>query len=110
MTRTWGSTGKEVERSTFWIEGRLPASDGRCGLIRSIIVPRIWKRFKLSFIICLAIIAMMIIFPTNVVPFVWRIPGWEWALIVPLALVVGCHLLFPVRLNTTERPLALLKY
>ena len=52
----------------------------------------------------------MIIFTTNVVPFVWRIPGWEWALIVPLALVVGCHLLFPVRLNTTERPLALLKY
>lgn len=40
---------------------------------------------------------MMIIFTTNVVPFVWQIPGWEWALVIPLALVVGGHLLFPVR-------------
>ena len=51
----------------------------------------------MSFIICFAIIAMMIIFTTNVVPFVWQIPGWEWALVIPLALVVGGHLLFPVR-------------
>jgi len=79
---TWGSTGKEVKRSTFWIE-----------------VPRIWSRFKLSFIICFAIIAMMVIFTTNIVPFVWQIPGYEWALIIPLALVVGCHILFPIVLN-----------
>jgi len=79
---TWGSTGKEVERSTFWIE-----------------VPRIWQRFKLSFIICFILIAAMIILTTNVVPFEWQIPGWEWALIIPLALVVGCHLLLPIVLN-----------
>jgi len=78
-TRTWGSTGKEVEKSTFWIE-----------------VPRILKNFKLSFIICFALIAMMIIFTTNAVPVDWQIPGWQWALNIPLALVVGCHILFPV--------------
>ncbi|KIL67128.1 hypothetical protein M378DRAFT_329332 [Amanita muscaria Koide BX008] len=79
---TWGSTGKEVERSTFWIE-----------------VPRIWERFKLSFIICFLIIAMMIVFTTNVVPFEWQIPGYQFALVIPLALVVGCHLLLPIVLN-----------
>ncbi|KAF5357768.1 hypothetical protein D9756_001154 [Leucocoprinus leucothites] len=75
---TWGSTGKEVERSTFWIE-----------------VPAIWRRFKLSFITCFLCIAMMIIFTTNVVPFEWQIPGYQWALIIPLSLVVGCHILLP---------------
>jgi len=79
---TWGSTGKEVERSSFWIE-----------------VPRIWQRFKLSFIICFAAIAMMIIFTTDAVPFEWQIPGWNWALIIPLSLVVGCHILLPIVLN-----------
>ncbi|PPQ70784.1 hypothetical protein CVT26_014719 [Gymnopilus dilepis] len=79
---TWGSTGKEVELSTFWIE-----------------VPRIWKRFKLTFTICFAIIAMMIIFTTDLVPFEWQIPGWNWALIIPVSLVVGCHILVPIVLN-----------
>jgi len=81
-SRTWGSTGKEVERSSFWIE-----------------VPRIWQRFKLSFIICFLCIAMMVVFTTNVVPFEWQIPGWNWALIIPLSLVVGCHILLPIVLN-----------
>ncbi|KAG5644401.1 hypothetical protein DXG03_008568 [Asterophora parasitica] len=76
---TWGSTVKEVERSTFWIE-----------------VPRIWQRFKLSFIICFACIAMMVIFTTDAVPFQYQIPGWNWALIIPLSLTVGCHVLLPV--------------
>ncbi|KAF9532825.1 glycosyl transferase family group 2-domain-containing protein [Crepidotus variabilis] len=79
---TWGSTGKEVERSSFWIE-----------------VPRIWQGFKLTFTICFLCIAMMIIFTTNAVPFDWQIPGWEWALIIPLALVVGSHMLLPIVLN-----------
>ncbi|KNZ76240.1 hypothetical protein J132_11110 [Termitomyces sp. J132] len=79
---TWGSTVKEVERSTFWIE-----------------VPRIWQRFKLSFIICFACIAMMIIFTTSVVPFEWQIAGFNWALIIPLSLCVGCHILMPIVLN-----------
>jgi len=41
---------------------------------------------------------MMVIFTTNVVPFEWQIPGYQWALIIPLSLVVGCHILLPVRL------------
>ena len=41
---------------------------------------------------------MMVIFTTDVVPFEWQIPGWNWALIIPLSLVVGCHILVPVRL------------
>jgi hypothetical protein len=40
---------------------------------------------------------MMVIFTTEVVPFEWQIPGYQWALIIPLSLVVGCHVLFPVR-------------
>ncbi|KAL0573094.1 hypothetical protein V5O48_008865 [Marasmius crinis-equi] len=79
---TWGSTGKEVEKSTFWIE-----------------VPRIIKGFKLSFIICFLIIFMMIIFTTSVIPFEWQIQGWNWALIIPLSLNVGCHIGLPIVLN-----------
>ncbi|KAJ6492434.1 glycosyl transferase family group 2-domain-containing protein [Mycena vitilis] len=79
---TWGSTVKEVERSTFWIE-----------------VPRIWERFKLSFIICFAAIVMMIVMQSNAVPFEWQIPGYNWALNIPLSLVVGCHILLPIVLN-----------
>lgn len=63
----------------------------------AVIVPRIWQRFKLSFIICFLCIAMMVIFTTNAVPFEWQIPGYQWALIIPLSLVVGCHILLPVR-------------
>ncbi|KAF9556186.1 hypothetical protein CPC08DRAFT_744026 [Agrocybe pediades] len=79
---TWGSTGKEVEQSSFWIE-----------------VPRIWKNFKLSFIICFACIAAMIVFSsTEILPFEWQI-GPSYALIIPLALVVGCHIMVPIVLN-----------
>ncbi|KAF7311950.1 hypothetical protein MIND_00206600 [Mycena indigotica] len=78
----WGSTGKEVERSTFWIE-----------------VPRIWKGFKLTFIICFSVIVMMIVFTSDAVPFEWQINGWNYAIIIPLSLVVGCHILLPIVLN-----------
>ena len=101
FARTWGSTGKEVERSTFWIEGR--HSTGRKGgflfsdvVMVLFLVPRIWKRFKLSFIICFLAIAMMVVFTTDLIPLEWQIPGWNWALIIPLSLVVGCHILLPV--------------
>ena len=42
---------------------------------------------------------MMVIFTTDVIPFEWQIPGYQWALIIPLSLVVGCHILLPVRLR-----------
>ncbi|KAK0458084.1 glycosyl transferase family group 2-domain-containing protein [Desarmillaria tabescens] len=79
---TWGSTGKEVEKSTFWIE-----------------VPRILKGFRLSFVICFALIIMMIVFASNAVPYEWQIWGYQFALIIPLSLVVGCHILLPIVLN-----------
>ncbi|KAJ7470983.1 glycosyl transferase family group 2-domain-containing protein [Mycena latifolia] len=78
---TWGSTVKEVERSTFWIE-----------------VPRIWKNFKLSFIICFTGIIMMIVFTSQSVPFEWQIQA-NYALTIPLCLVIGCHVLLPIVLN-----------
>ena len=30
---------------------------------------------------------MMVIFTMDIVPFEWQIPGWNWALIIPLSLV-----------------------
>ena len=43
------------------------------------------------------LIVMMIVFASDLVPFGWQIPGWEFALIIPVSLVVGCHILLPVR-------------
>ena len=36
---------------------------------------------------------MMIILTTDVVPFGWQIQGWNYALVIPLSLVVGCYIL-----------------
>ncbi|KAH9938818.1 glycosyl transferase family group 2-domain-containing protein [Epithele typhae] len=79
---TWGATKKEVERSNFWQE-----------------VPKIVTRFRVSLIICIVTAAAMIILTTDLIPIGWRIFGWDWAVIVPLAIVVGCHVLYPVLLN-----------
>jgi len=54
------------------------------------------KRFWLSFMISFAAIIMAIVFTTDLVPYEWQIPGWNWALIIPLSLVAGCHILLPV--------------
>ncbi len=62
------------------------------------IVPRILKGFWLSFVICFALIIMMIVFASPAVPYEWQIWGYQFALIIPLSLVVGCHILLPVRL------------
>ncbi|OBZ72967.1 hypothetical protein A0H81_07224 [Grifola frondosa] len=79
---SWGTTKKEVERSNFWIE-----------------VPRILKRFWIILLICLALSGGMIVLSTSLIPVGWQINSWDWAVILPLALVVGCHALFPVVLN-----------
>jgi len=79
---TWGATKKEVERSNFWIE-----------------VPRILKRFWLVFVISIAACALMIILTLNFIPVGWQIAGWDWAVILPLAIVAGCHILYPIILN-----------
>lgn len=76
---TWGATKKEVERSNFWLE-----------------IPKILKRFWIAFVISFALAIAMVIFTTGLVPSGWQIPSWNWAVIFPLTIVVGCHILFPV--------------
>ncbi|KAH7912096.1 glycosyl transferase family group 2-domain-containing protein [Hygrophoropsis aurantiaca] len=65
---TWGATKKEVERSNFFIE-----------------VPRIWKRFRVSLVLCLITAAGMIILSTSIVPVGWQVDSRDWAVIMPLA-------------------------
>ena len=79
---TRGATKKEVERSNFFIE-----------------VPLILRRFWLAFIIDFLMFAMIIVFSTDLVPTGWQIPGVDWAVIFPLAVVAGSHILFPIVLN-----------
>ncbi|KZT65726.1 hypothetical protein DAEQUDRAFT_731159 [Daedalea quercina L-15889] len=79
---TWGATKKEVERSNFWLE-----------------VPKILKRFWIALVICILLVAVMIILTTPAVPSGWQISGWDWAVILPLAVTIGCHLLYPIVLN-----------
>ncbi|KAI0055571.1 hypothetical protein BV25DRAFT_1833092 [Artomyces pyxidatus] len=79
---TWSATKKEVERSNFFKE-----------------VPKIAKRFWFPLLVSTALIAGMIIVSTPLVPFEWRVDGTAWAVIFPLAVVAGCHILFPIVLN-----------
>lgn len=79
---TWGATKKEVERSNFFKE-----------------VPKIFKRFWFSWLISWTVLAGMVILSTPLVPIEWRIDGSAWAVIFPLAIVVGCHILFPVSIS-----------
>ncbi|KAF7430553.1 hypothetical protein PC9H_006261 [Pleurotus ostreatus] len=79
---TWGATKKEVERSNFFEE-----------------VPKILKRFWFVLTLCTCIIAGMVILSTNLVPAEWQVTGEAWAVILPLALSVACHVLYPIVLN-----------
>ncbi|KAG0701466.1 glycosyl transferase family group 2-domain-containing protein [Suillus ampliporus] len=79
---TWGATKKEVERSNFFIE-----------------VPRIIKRFRVALILCIIVAAGMVILSTSLVPIGWQVDSTDWAVIMPLAIVIGSHILFPIVLN-----------
>ncbi|EPS96750.1 hypothetical protein FOMPIDRAFT_1052989 [Fomitopsis schrenkii] len=79
---TWGATKKEVERSNFWLE-----------------VPKILKRFWIALVICILLIAMMIVLATPAIPSGWQIQAWDWAVILPLAITAGCHIIYPIVLN-----------
>ncbi|KAI0267567.1 glycosyl transferase family group 2-domain-containing protein [Russula aff. rugulosa BPL654] len=79
---TWGATKKEVERSNFFIE-----------------VPRILRRFWLALVISVLMFVLIIVLSTDLVPPGWQIPGVDWAVIFPLAVVAGSHILFPIVLN-----------
>ncbi|KAH9026838.1 glycosyl transferase family group 2-domain-containing protein [Lactarius pseudohatsudake] len=79
---TWGATKKEVERSNFFKE-----------------VPKIMKRFWFSLLVATVLIGGMIVCATSLVPLGWRVDGSAWAVIFPLAVGAGCHILFPIVLN-----------
>ncbi|KIJ60764.1 hypothetical protein HYDPIDRAFT_98170 [Hydnomerulius pinastri MD-312] len=79
---TWSATKKEVERSNFFKE-----------------VPKILKRFWFPLLVCTLLIAGMIIVSTPLVPYQWQLTGNGWAVILPLSIVCGCHILFPIVLN-----------
>jgi cellulose synthase/poly-beta-1,6-N-acetylglucosamine synthase-like glycosyltransferase len=78
----WGATKKEVERSNFFIE-----------------VPRILRRFWLAFVVGFLAFGMIGVFASQLLPLGWQIPGSSWAVIFPLAIVAGSHILFPIVLN-----------
>jgi hypothetical protein len=78
----WGATKKEVERSNFFIE-----------------VPRILRRFWLAFVVGFLSFGMIGVFASTILPLGWQIPGSSWAVIFPLAVVAGSHILFPIVLN-----------
>ncbi|KAJ3529181.1 hypothetical protein NM688_g7887 [Phlebia brevispora] len=79
---SWGATKKEVERSNFFKE-----------------IPKIFKRFWFPLAVSVVLIAGIIIVSTPLLPVQWRISGEGWAVIFPVALVAGCHILFPIILN-----------
>ncbi|KAI0267998.1 glycosyl transferase family group 2-domain-containing protein [Russula aff. rugulosa BPL654] len=79
---TWGATKKEVERSNFFIE-----------------VPRILRRFWLALIISFLMIVMIVVFSIDLLPPGWQIPVVNWAVVFPVAVVAGSHILFPIVLN-----------
>jgi hypothetical protein len=60
-------------------------------------VHRILKRFWLSFVLSFTVVFAMIILSTPLVPPEWQIPGSNWAVVFPMALTLGCHILYPVR-------------
>ncbi|KIM43612.1 hypothetical protein M413DRAFT_68979 [Hebeloma cylindrosporum] len=78
----WSATVKEVERSNFFKE-----------------IPKIAKRFWFPMLLSVVIMVGMILCGTTVIPFGWRVTGSAWAVILPLSLSVGCHILFPIVLN-----------
>ena len=76
---SWGATSKEAENTTFFEE-----------------VPKIIKKFKITFIFCVLCTAMMIVLGLAVPP-LWRID--LLISIWPLSTVVFGHFLLPIALN-----------
>ncbi|KAK8210886.1 glycosyl transferase family group 2-domain-containing protein [Phyllosticta capitalensis] len=76
---SWGATAKEAENITFFEE-----------------IPRVLKRFKWTFVICITLLAL-IICAAFVFPPLWQIR--QFAAFYPLLNVVLCHLLLPIALN-----------
>jgi membrane glycosyltransferase len=75
----WGATSKEAENTTFFQE-----------------VPKVIKKFKFTFLSCIAASVGMVVLAT-VVPDFWRID--QFFAIYPLATVVVSHFMLPIALN-----------
>jgi hypothetical protein len=77
----WGATAKEAEFSNFFIE-----------------VPRVLKRFKISFAISLiGIVGAIIMSQGPFIPEMWKIK--DFVAIFPMMIVWVSHLLLPIVLN-----------
>lgn len=76
---SWGATSKEAEDTTFFQE-----------------VPRIMRRFKFTFVFCLACAGMMVAMACFV-PVFWRID--LFIAIYPLSAVIFGHFFMPIALN-----------
>jgi hypothetical protein len=76
---SWGATSKEVEDTSFFEE-----------------MPKLFKRFRFTFIFCFLMIGLMIA-GFIAFPVLWRITTLQ--AIYPLASVVFCHLMLPIALN-----------
>jgi hypothetical protein len=60
-------------------------------------VPRIFKRFWFSMLICTLSIVMIVVFDLKFIPYGWRIPIKEsFTLMIPLVISASSHILFPV--------------
>lgn len=79
INMSWGSTSKEAEDTTFFLE-----------------LPRLVYRFKFTFFFCFLCIVLMIVI-AEAVPAFWRIDFFT--AIWPLVSVVACHFFLPVLLN-----------
>lgn len=82
---SWGATSKEATDTSFFQE-----------------VPTILKNFKFTFVWCILMTAMMIVFagvgPVGaLVPYDWQITSF--VTIWPLANIVTCHFILPLVLN-----------
>ena len=76
---SWGATSKEAENTTFFAE-----------------VPKIIKKFKITFLFCIGCAAMMIVM-AQFVPELWRIR--LFISIWPLSTIVFGHFFLPIALN-----------
>jgi hypothetical protein len=76
---TWGATAKEVDNITFFKE-----------------IPRVLRRFKGTFVLCLVLTALMICM-SFAMPYDWNIN--LFTAIFPLCTVVLTHFLLPIVLN-----------
>lgn len=76
----WSTTIKEVQVSNFFKE-----------------VPAIFKRFWMMLVVCFTVIGVIIVMTTSIIPVGYQIRAFN--AIVPVAVVMGCHILLPVALN-----------